>query len=690
MTPSDSNGYILFQIPYIIAQTIYIVGLFIYDEMYSIFAGKRKSQKQCRKLVLFGACVLFVMYMYSNYALTPRFTFINKNVYGKCIIPDLNPFDESIKQFDWHPDPIHCDTYPTLVFVDEEGFLRYNQTAVRKARLTSVSCTYSVVSRQKGNDDYVELGEETPFKEPIRIVGDFFRVKCKDDSMGKNVYDVLHYQIDSKTVLGKRKIKPETEDKYSIIILGVDAVSRLAAIRKLPKTIKYLEEEMQSFEFKGHMKIADNTFPNVVSMLTGKKAYSDELPKTDLTKVHFDTYPFIWYDLAAAGYATFFDEDYADMNIFNLNKAGFVKQPTDHYMRPYWRGIKKIDLLGTLLNTALMGFEDKKLGLKKASTLCYGNTPKHVQSLNYNREFIKRYQNKLRFSFAWLNEISHDYVNFLELGDDDFRSFFQWIHEAGHFDNAFVIFLSDHGSRIDSIRNTYVGRIEERMPLLQIAVPKKIREKYPTLVQNMKDNAQRLTTHFDFYETLVDIMNSNFDSKPPVAESDVVIPRGISLFSPISESRSCAQAGVPEHYCACYGSNEVPVTEPIVNKIAEFVVKEINALLDVHSDLCEKLSLHDIKHAEKIELGLKANGEVEFFSIRQFLEQPEKQKERRYLVLLETIPGNALFEATVLVENTNRFSLLGQVSRTNVYGKQSHCVKEDILRLYCLCKQHPV
>ncbi|XP_033757106.1 uncharacterized protein LOC117339542 [Pecten maximus] len=682
MMQTSSNGYFFLEIPHVILLATYSIWIFTYDSMLSIMKGKRKSQKQNRKLIMLAVSTLFVMYMMSKYTLTPRFTFTNENVYGKCIIPNLNPFDESIKKFEWHPNKIKCESSPTFVFVDDDGFLQYNESAVHQGNLAKVTCVYSVVSRQKGNDDYVDFGPEVVLKEPTRVIGDYFRVKCKDSS-SRNVYDVMHYQIDSKTVQDSRNIQRETDEKFSILILGVDAVSRLAAIRKLPKTFAYLRDEMGAFEFKGHMKVADNTFPNVVPMLTGKKAYSNELPSDDVSSVKFDRYPFVWYPLAKAGYATLFSEDYADINMFNLGKAGFNTQPTDHYMRPYWRGIKKMDLLGTIINSALMGFEDQKLSLKKTSTLCYGNTPKHVLSLNHNKEFIKRYSQKLRFSFTWLNEISHDYVNFLELGDDDFKNFFQWINENGHFDNSFVIFLSDHGSRIDSIRNTYIGRIEERMPLLQIAVPRKLREKYPSLVENMQDNTQRLTTHFDFHETLLDIMNSNFGSNYVAPES----ARGISLFSPIPESRSCAQAGVPEHYCACYGSEEIPVALPIVNKIALFVVDEINTLLSVHSDLCEKLALKEIKHAERIELGLKANGDVEFFSFRQFFEEPEKRKDERYLVLIETFPGNALLEATVLVRNHKRFQLLGQVSRTNKYGKQSHCVKEDSLRLYCLCKQ---
>jgi len=686
MMTNISREYIVFELPFIVCQTIYIIFNFFAVGMKTIVIGKRRSQRNRRKWLILCGFIGFLMYAISKITLTPRFTFINENVKSKCIIPDLNPFDESVMQFNKNPDPIVCDQKPSLVFVDDEGFLRYNEEAIKKTGIEGLQCKYSVVERQNDNDDYVNLRDSMTFKPPMKVDGDFFRVQCKDKN-SRNVYDTLHLQVDYKTLMDKKEVKSETNDKFSVIIFGIDAVSRLAAIRKLPKTHKFMKEDMEAYELRGYMKTGDNTLPNVLAMLAGKQVLNHELPKLDYNKDHFDGYPLIWNNFSDAGYATFFNEDSPDIGAFNLNKQGFLKQPTDHYMRPFWRGIKKIDPVGTLLNDALMGFEDKKMGFKKTSTLCYGNTPKHVLSINFFKEFVKRYKKKLRFGFTWMNEISHNYINFLGLGDNDFYDFFKWMNDNGHFENTFVILLSDHGSRIDLIRNTYVGRIEERMPMMLFSVPEKLKKQYPTLAKNMAENSDRLTTHFDLYETLVDILKSKYETTLKF-QGNGKPPRGISLFNSIPGSRSCEDAGVPEHFCACYGSKELKVTEPIVQKVADFALHEINVLVSQRSDVCVKLSLHKIKQAQKIELGLNYNGEFEFFSVFNYFEKPEDQKDARYLVLIETVPGHALLEATIQLENGYKMKLLDEVSRTNLYGTQSICVKEnDQLKKYCFCKE---
>jgi hypothetical protein len=50
---------------------------------------------------------------------------------------------------------------------------------------------------------------------------------------------------------------------------------------------------------------------------------------------------------------------------------------------------------------------------------------------------------------------------------------------------------------------------------------------------------------------------------------------------------------------------------------------------------------------------------------------------KRYLIVFQTAPGFGLFEATVSFKDINdvkTFKLLGDVSRTNKYKNQSHCV----------------
>jgi hypothetical protein len=42
-------------------------------------------------------------------------------------------------------------------------------------------------------------------------------------------------------------------------------------------------------------------------------------------------------------------------------------------------------------------------------------------------------------------------------------------------------------------------------------VPKHIKDKYPHIHENLQKNTERLTTAFDVYETLQDVLNSKFE-----------------------------------------------------------------------------------------------------------------------------------------------------------------------------------
>lgn len=630
-----------------------------------------RHRRRKHKTLIYLLCLLCGLYIFSKVNVDPRYTFINTDIESECILPDIDPWDRSILKFDWQPDPIVCDSTSTVVFIDDKGKLQFNKSVIYEQNLNEISCEYSNIYRQ--DDDYVTFSSANKFVNPTEIKSDFLRVKCLDNKKKFKMDKVL---LHASSQYEEKNIKPEGQGQYSVFIFGLDSVSRLAGIRKLPLTYKYLTEELEALEFKGHMKTGDNTFPNVVTMLTGKEPFTSELPPS--TGV-FDSYPFIWKNFSSKSYVTYFGEDSPEMQMFNLGKKGFEKQPTDHYLRPFWRAVKKTSLISTLLDDALIGFEANKINIRKKSSLCYGNTPKHLLAVNYFKDFIRKYTKKRRFGLSWLTDLSHQYVNFLGLGDNDFRDFISWIDKNGHLENSFLFFLSDHGSRIDKIRNTYVGRIEERMPLLLIVPPKNFKLTFPAAFRNLRYNTQKLTSHYDIYRTLIDILNLDFGH--PNRRN----VKGLSLFSEIPKHRSCFHAGIPENYCSCYSSKNIPLGTPMVQKMSNYVVEQINLILKPDEDKCALLEISKVKQAQEISLGLKHTGEVEFFSIWKYFMEPENEKEQRFLLLLQTQPGNGLVEATIRKDNKGNFSLIGIPSRTNQYGNQSACITDHIRRLFCYC-----
>lgn len=77
-----------------------------------------------------------------------------------------------------------------------------------------------------------------------------------------------------KTAVCELRLFEEESDGYpSVIMFGLDSMSRSNFIRTLPK----FHERLKSIGFTdmtGHVKIADNTFQNWAAILTGKRASS--------------------------------------------------------------------------------------------------------------------------------------------------------------------------------------------------------------------------------------------------------------------------------------------------------------------------------------------------------------------------------------------------------------------------------
>lgn len=625
-----------------------------------------------------------VLYILINSLFQPvEFIFIQQHVNTTCILPDLNPFDKSVMKYVYHPKPIECDPTPSLVYIDAEGMLQFNTTITDK--LDQLDCSYRIVKRNGEND--VTILSQTPFIHPVYIPSDCINVKCMVKR--ETVQDIILYNIDYKSVMEKKKIQRESNEQLNLFMFGFDSVSRLAAERKLPKTMNYIRNKLKGHTFKGYTMIGGNTYPNLIPVLTGKTAYSSELPPLDPKTEFTDRYPFIWKEFARKNYATMYSEDYPEISIFDNNMKGFKEPPADHYLRTYVIAKTKINPIQSNIETfkVLMFLENKNIRLGKYSPLCYKDKPKHVRHINHYKKFITTYKKYRKFAFSWLTEISHEFMNFLEHVDDDTMQFFKSLFEEGHLNNSVLVFMSDHGPRNDEIRNTATGRVEERMPLLSIIIPEHIKRKYPHLEENLQTNENRLTSPYDLHETLMDIANSNFKKQNKINIRPY--PRGISLFRSIPKDRSCADALIAEHFCACYTVQNVTVQSSIVKALSEFAVNSINSDLASVRSQCSKLSLYKILEAQQIESGLQHQADMDRKSILNLFYRPEMHKEQRYLILFQTSPGFGLFEATVSFKDINdvkTFKLLGDVSRTNKYKNQSHCVGTQKLKPICYCK----
>lgn len=480
---------------------------------------------------------------------------------------------------------------------------------------------------------------------------DFVSVHCKDSKTKKSVYDNVHAAITIKKSVREKLEKTTNEtNPISVLFIGIDSISRMNFIRSLPLTNQYLQKH-NWISLEGYNKIGDNTFPNLVGILTGyneSRAYSLCNPKK-LNKL--DECPFIWYRYRDLGYVTGYAEDEGWISTYNYKKVGFTKPPTDYYFRPY-----------------ILGSEKLKMVKHDQMNYCTGPESAGERILNLAKDFVTTFKDYPKFGFFWMNTFSHNEVNAPSGMDKKVKSFFENIQSSHVLQNTIVIFLSDHGMRFGDIRYTATGWLEERLPFIYFWIPEQFKERFPTEVKNFQINTKRLTTPYDLHMTLQHILvlsGFNHTIKPSDACSECR-----SLFEKIPYERSCEDAAIEQHWCTCAGYVPIDHKNSTVQEASRYILGEIEKIIrEKHGDsICAKFSVHRIMAAS-------VSDSFTYKSATYFL------------IMMETKP-KAIFEATVLYDNSANevFTLQGSISRLDSYAYHSKCADDSNLKKYCHCR----
>ncbi|XP_068151114.1 uncharacterized protein [Drosophila tropicalis] len=603
-----------------------------------------------------------------------------------CRMPYFKIIDNNVDQFMFKPKPYSCPKSLIKASDDTPGELHLNMqpnellSYYNVSDITKISCKYMEIRRE--TDSTNEFLPQVPFKleEIMRLPSnlEFIQVECYDAAAHRIYVDYHFFGVDkneSKVTARAGKNyetmrlnesdpirKTDQQEGLSIMILGIDSVSHLNFLRQMPKTSTYIKKHLPHVEFWGFNKVGDNTFPNLVALLSGLDQRELEISCVNLSERIFDRCSFIWKRFKQVGYKTAFAEDVARLANFNSFFAGFNNTPTDYYFRPIM-----LEMEETIANNLVLNMN-----------LCLGGRRTADVLLEYMRKLIPMYIKKQFFSFFWTVTLSHDSFNNPALLDGQMASQLSILKESGVLNRTLVLLMSDHGLRWGAFRKTYQGIMEERQPLLIALYPDWLPERYPEAVANLQLNSKRLTTPFDLHATMLDLLDiRNLEKDQLQRRADALmndplkLPRGISLFLPVPVERTCEQATIASHWCTCHQRKELPTIDGRVQRAARFLVRLINERLKSHSQ-CRTLYLNSI---------LKA-----FIAApdRQVLKESENDYAVDILVRLQTKPGLGIFEATVRMSGFTSV-LTGTISRINLYGRQSHCVNDSTLKLFCYC-----
>lgn len=303
-------------------------------------------------------------------------------------------------------------------------------------------------------------------------------------------------------------------------------------------------------------------------------------------------------------------------------------------------------------------------------TYCIGQYPQIEYLFQYMTEFVQRFHNRRYFNLFWANSFSHSALNMPSVMDDRVKQFLESID--GYLNSTVVIFFSDHGMRFGSIRKSFVGWLEERMPFLYFHLPPSFKRAYPRRYENLLANKNRLTSPFDLYATLLEFLHGR------VHRPILGCPKCDSLFAPVAYNRSCNDAGISSEWCTCsVAQNSESVSDLKITAAVHLAIIRINKFLRMNKDKlnegfkCASLSLSKI-----ISVRSKIRNEGSTMSQKEFI------------IVFQTKPSEAVLEIT-LPENVTEAINEKKISRIDKYGEQSSCVKgEAKMKLFCFCEKN--
>lgn len=470
-------------------------------------------------------------------------------------------------------------------------------------------------------------------QQPVRfgeaLSGEYIEVSCETNSTAL----FKEYFMIPRKKNGDRAPYP---DQLSVLVLGLDSTSRLNFNRRLKKTRRFLMTELNAFEFLGYNKVGENSFPNQMPLLTG---LSGPNVLSIYQDAYFDSLPHLWSAYKMRGYTTLFLEEMAHAGLFTFpDLKGFVNPPADYYSRPI----------------ALAIDAEHKL----MPALCAGSRLKTGIYLDYVRDVLSR-ENKA-FAYVWISDVPHENHTHLTILDDPLEGFLRDLTSLGVLERTALLFLSDHGVRYGSIRLTEAGRHEDLTPFAFLALPAWFLRNHPEAAVQLEVNQRRLVTAYDFHATLLSLADlPSLRAKPTL--------KGLSLVGPVPPQRSCNDAFVPDHFCACLGSRGRVENASQAEALGRFGVAYINAQAGVHFPrLCRIWSLASVDEAEV--LGGDIAGKV-LFRLR-----------------LTTTP-TAHFEVYGMIKNStydNRRVVF--VQRLDKYSNETKCLPLSRMQHLCMCK----
>lgn len=137
------------------------------------------------------------------------------------------------------------------------------------------------------------------------INDEFITVECFDAQTMDFVYKDFFAFVPFKWSTEERSLNTtwfSGADSISVMVIGVDSVSRMQFHRQLPSTDRILKQQMNAIEMLGYHVVGENTYPNMATFLANSTIDELEAGCYKEGKGMYDNCSLIWKNFEASGH----------------------------------------------------------------------------------------------------------------------------------------------------------------------------------------------------------------------------------------------------------------------------------------------------------------------------------------------------------------------------------------------------
>ena len=312
----------------------------------------------------------------------------------------------------------------------------------------------------------------------------------------------------------------------NIILLYIDSVSRANALRKMKKTISFIEQfisykgghnrrnsndNFHSFQFFKYHSFPGYTGANFPILFYGNQAGSKIF-------VRINKY------IKENGYVTCYASDYC-----SKDNTRTTHELTDD----------------ELYDHQLVYCDPNMVNFNAITKRClYGNLNAYYL-YQYSEQFWRKYPDNRKFSAIILNDGHEGTLELIKYTDEVIYNFLNSLYKDNLLKDTTIFLVSDHGCGMPSVY--YLDdfyKIELRLPMLFMVINDRKNIDYNQQYFNIHENQQTLITGYDIYNTIGNIIYG--DNYKNIKEKDdshdtPKSPIGQSLFEKMNQKERIPQ-----------------------------------------------------------------------------------------------------------------------------------------------------